>query len=146
MPSDPAPVQQHRHDHHYSGRVPNGTEASTLLPLPPRGYLPRSRWSVIGPYLVGILGVGLAVAVAVVFLSFRAGVETQLTNYRNALNSLSQQDQTNYAGLTNRVDGFETGLNAVLPLARFKQGCTTAITGPNGALEAGFPCVTKNGS
>jgi hypothetical protein len=112
-------------------------------PIPP----PRVRWSVVGPLLVGAVGVMLAAATLALFLMWRGSVAVQISQLRSELVTAQTTGASNGAGLsgmTRRLDGMGRGLTALQALVGgYTYVCSQDLTGPNGPAVFVFPCQQR---
>ena len=116
--------------------------------VPPR----RVRWGQLAPYLAAVAGVAIAVAALVLSLTWKAAMQTQITQLRTELTTGQSQAQsqaastsTGLSGLNRRVNSIGGNVNALDNLVGpFTSICTTDLTNSAGQAEAfEFACAPK---
>jgi hypothetical protein len=109
--------------------------------------LRRVRWGVIGPLLVGAVGVMLAAATLALFLIWKGSVTVQISQLRAQLATAQASEASNGAGLsglTRRLDGMNRDVTALESLVGgYTYVCSQDLTGPNGPAVFVFPCQQK---
>src|SRR6266567_6347380 len=95
----------------------------------------RINWATAGAYITAALGLGVAIAVTALFLSYRETVATQMSQLRQALStaqsaqSAQSKSDSSLSDLSGRVTGID---NALAALAPYSTVCSQDLTGPNG--------------
>lgn len=103
----------------------------------------RINWATAGAYITAALGLGIAIAVTALFLSYRETVTTQMSQLRQALSTAqSAQSKSNsgLSGLSGKVTGID---NALAALAPYSTICSQDLTGPNGPAAFYFLCTDQ---
>jgi hypothetical protein len=106
---------------------------------------PRTRinWATTGAYITAALGLGIAIAVTALFLSYRGMVTTQISQLRHALStaqSAQSKSDSSLSGLSKKVTGIDNALAALAPYSKI---CSQALTGPNGPAAFYFLCTDQ---
>jgi hypothetical protein len=103
----------------------------------------RINWATAGAYITAALGLGIAIAVTALFLSYRGTVATQMSQLRQALStaqSAQSKSDSSLSGLSGKVTGID---NALAALAPYSTICSQDLTGPNGPAAFYFPCTDQ---
>jgi hypothetical protein len=119
----------------------------------PHGYIPtavihdqrrlRINWATAGAYITAALGLGIAIAVTALFLSYRGTVATQMSQLRQALGtaqSAQSKSDNSLSGLSGKVTGIDNALAALAPYSKI---CSQDLTGPNGPAAFYFLCTDQ---
>jgi hypothetical protein len=128
------------HDYQYNSQP---VTAVVHTAPPPR----RVRWGVLGPLLVGAMGVLLAAATLALLLVWKGSVTVQISQLRAQLVTAQATEAGNGAGLsgmTRRLDGMNRSVTALESLVGgYTYVCSQDLTGPNGPAVFVFPCQQK---
>jgi hypothetical protein len=104
-------------------------------------------WVTAGAYIIGALGVGVAIVCLLFVSSFKSVYANQMTQMRQALTaaqSTQSKDANNIANLSGQLSSAEAELNLLTP---YSLTCSQYLTGPNGGPSTFyFPCRLKPGS
>ena len=111
----------------------------------PPGVIPGQRrlqinWLTAGAYFTAALGLGIAIAVTALFLSYRGTTDAQMSQLRQALStaqSAQSKSDSSLSGLSGRIAGID---NALAALAPYSTVCGQALTNQGGAGIYYFPC------
>jgi hypothetical protein len=120
--------------------------AVTIVPRPVPVH--PSRWTTLGPILVGALGLMLAAATLTMFLLWKGSVAVQIGQLRSQLTTAQAQAttaSTGVAGVSRRLDGTSHDVNELQALVgSYSFVCSQDLTGPNGPAMFVFPCQQKS--
>ena len=101
----------------------------------------RVDWRLVGAYVVGGIGVGVAIVCLVFVSSFKSVYANQMTQMRQALStaqSTQSKDANSIANLSGQLSSAEAELNLLTP---YNMTCSQYLTGPNGGPTTFyFPC------
>jgi hypothetical protein len=104
---------------------------------------PRINWATAGAYITAALGLGIAIAVTALFLSYRGTVATQMSQLRQALStaqSAQSKSESSLSGLSGKITGIN---NALAALAPYNTVCSQDLTGPSGQAAFYFLCTDQ---
>ena len=104
----------------------------------------RVPWLTIGGYTLAALALGIAVAVTILFLSYRTATSAQMRQLSHEVanaESAAQTAGTRSAGSVKSLSGRVTSLeNAMVAVGQFGMVCSQDLTGANGPAQFDFPC------
>jgi hypothetical protein len=103
----------------------------------------RINWATAGAYITAALGLGIAIAVTALFLSYRGTVATQMSQLRQALStaqSAQSKSDSSLSALSRKVTGIDNVLAALVPYSKI---CSQDLTGPNGPAAFYFLCTDQ---
>src|SRR5437773_10012807 len=104
---------------------------------------PRINRATAGAYITAALGLGIAIAVAALFLSYRGTVAAQMSQLRQApstAQSAQPKNDSSLSGLAGEVTGIDNALAALAPYSKI---CSQELTGPNGPAAFYFLCTDQ---
>lgn len=122
-------------------------QAHTVAPAHVIGGRRHVDWRLIGAYVLGGIGVGVAIVCLLFVSSFKSVYANQMSQMRQALStaqSAQSKDASNISNLSAQLSSAEAELNLLTP---YNMSCAQYLTGPNGGPATFyFPCRLKPGS
>jgi hypothetical protein len=129
-------------------------QPDATVAMPPHLGRRRIALSELMPYFVACIALAAATAALVLFLSWRTGVQAQVSRLRREVASTqahlastqarlardASAGGSQFSRLNGSVRGLRTDVNAVSGLAPYTGECTVDATGPSGVAVYALPC------